>query len=179
MNTRRTITALALAATLPWFVGCAVGTDMPKPPVLIPFALQKAGGKVEAQFRITDDRLYSFNLRYMFREGDRLDLFRVRKLTGGYERDKNGVLIDPGVPYSLRLIVSEIESTGEKSLIDEVFQIHKLELFSWGGNSFTKEMIALRLNKGHYKATVISLQDVPELGDTLINFSVAQAYRGK
>lgn len=152
---------------------------MPKPPVLIPFALQKSGGKVETLFRITEERLYSFNLRYMSKEGDQLDSFRVRKLVGGSTRDKNGVLIDPGVPHSLRLIVNETESTGEKALIDEIFQIHKLGLFSHGAGSFTKEITAARLKKGHYKATVISLQDVPELDGTLINFSVAQAYRGK
>lgn len=152
---------------------------MPKLPVLIPFALQKSGGKVEAQFRITEERLYSFNINYMYRENDRLDLFRVRKLTGSYERDKNGALIDPGVHYSLRLILSEIESTGERPLINEVFQIHKLELSSWGGNSFTKEMTSLRLKKGHYKATVISLQDVPGLDDTLIKFAIVQKYIGK
>ena len=44
-----------------------------------PFEVQKAGNKVEVEFRTVEHRGYLFDLRLMYKEGDQEDRERVKK----------------------------------------------------------------------------------------------------
>lgn len=152
---------LAMLILLPWFSVCAKDVQPPKPPLTLPFAVQKAGNKVEMDLRIVEYRPYYFSLRFNFKEGDRADRARVKKLVGDDYQDKYG---DPGVPTSLRLEISVIEPAGERVIVDK--ELSDLRLRSWGGDNFDKHIDMIKLKPGIYRVRVENLQDAPELTGT-------------
>ena len=152
---------LAVLILLPCFSACAQNTLPPKPPLTLPFAVQKAGNKVETDLRIVEHRPYYFRLRFSFKEHDQDDRARVKKLVGDDYQDKYGA---PGIPTPLRLKVSVIDPAGERLLVDK--DIQDLRLRSWGGDSFSKHIDIIKLKPGIYRVSVESLQDAPELVGT-------------
>lgn len=159
----RWLTFLILAF-LPWLTACA------KAPTSWPFEVQKAGNKVEVEFEAVEHRGYLFDLRLMYKEGDREDGERVRKLAGRYEKDNNGKLLEPGVPILLRIKIDEIDDTGVKPMLDQ--EISELRTTSHGANSFDKRITEVPLKPGRYRISVESLKDVPELFGTPVIFSI-------
>lgn len=149
---------LGVLILLPWFSACAQNTLPPKPPLILPFAVQKAGNKVETDLRIVEENEYIFSLRFGFKKGDRADRTRVKKLVGDDYQDKYG---DPGVPTPLRLKISVIEPAGERVAVEK--EVSDLRLRSWGGDSFDKHIDYIQLKPGLYRVSVENLQDAPEL----------------
>lgn len=154
---------LAVLILLPWFSACAKEAQPPKPPLTLPFAVQKAGSKVETDLRIVEYRPYYFSLRFNFKEGDRADRARVNKLVGDDYQDKYG---DPGVPTPLKLKISVIEPAGERVIVDK--EVSGLRLRSWGADNFDKHIDMIKLKPGIYRVSIESLQDAPELIGTPI-----------
>ena len=148
----------AILIILPWFSACAKDAQSPKPPIVLPFAVEKAGNKVETEMRIVEHREYTFSLQFSYKEGDQADRARVKRLVGDDMQDKNG---DPGIPTPLKLKVSVIEPAGGRVIVDK--EIQKLRLRSWGGDSFDKHIDYIKLEPGHYRVSIESLQDAPDL----------------
>lgn len=153
-----------MLAFLPWLTACA------NAPSSWPFEVQKAGNKVEIEYRAVEHRGYLFDLRLMYKEGDREDRERVRKLAGRYEKDNSGKLIEPGVPILLRFKISVIDASGERLILDQ--EISELRKTSHGADSFNKRIIEVPLKPGRYRISVESLKDVPELFETPVIFSI-------
>ena len=154
--------SIFMLAFLPWLTACAKSN--------FPFEVQKAGNKVEIEYRVVKHEFYYFNLRLMYKEGDQEDRARVRKLAGSYEKDKNGKLIEPGIPIVLRFKINVIDSAGERPMLEQ--EIPVLGLTSWGGDSFSKQIAGVPLKPGRYRISVESLRDVPELVGTPVIFSI-------
>lgn len=142
---------------LPWFSACAKNTLPPKPPLILPFAVQKAGNKVETDLRIVEHREYTFSLQFTFKEDDQEDRVRVKKLVGSAWKDEG----DTGIPTPLKLKVSVIEPAGERVIVDK--EVPELRLRSWGGNFFQKHIDYVTLEPGLHRVSVVSLQDAPDL----------------
>lgn len=149
---------------LPWLTACA------NQPSSWPFAVQKAGNKVEVEFKADEHRGYLFDLRLMYKEGDQVDRERVRKLAGRYEKDNNGKLIEPGAPILLRLKIDAIDDSGIKPMFDQ--EISELRMTSHGADSFNKRIAEVPLKPGRYRISVESLSNVPELLGTTVVFSI-------
>lgn len=151
---------------LPLLAACSNEAQPPKPPLKLPFAVQKAGTKIETELLVAEYREYIFSLQFLFK-GDDEDRKRVKKLVGEARHVKNG---DPGVPTPLRFTINVIDTTGEHPIRDQV--IPELRLISWSGNSFDKLIDYVVLKPGRYRIRVESLKDAPELDGTTITFSI-------
>lgn len=152
--------AVLILLPFPWFSACAKDAQPPKPPLTLPFAVQKAGSKVETDLRIVEYRPYYFSLRFNFKEGDRADRARVKELVGDNE-EYGG---DHGVPTPLKLKISVIEPAGEREIVDK--EVSDLRLWSWGGDNFDKHIDYIKLKPGIYRVSIESLHDAPELVGT-------------
>lgn len=161
---------IAMLAFFPWVTACANDARPPQPPLSFPFAVQQAGSRVETEMRIVERKQYSFRLQFSYKEGNQEDRERVRKLVGSYEKDRNGNLIDPGIPTPLKFKIYIIDASGERLMLER--DIPVLGLTSWGGDSFGKIFAFEILNPGHYRVIVESLKDAPELAGTAITFVI-------
>lgn len=163
---------IAMLAFLPWLSACANDAGPPKPPLSLPFEVQKAGNKVETELRVVEHRGYIFALLFMYKKDDQEDRARVRKLAGEYEKNQNGELIEPGVPILLRLKIDVIDDSGVKTMLEQ--EISELRMTSYGAVSFNKRISAVPLKPGHYRISVESLKDVPELLGTPVIFQIGR-----
>lgn len=178
MKIRRQMFVLLTA--LPFLLACKVENDISMPPTNLPFEVQKAGNKVEILMKITKCDVYGFSLRFGYKENDKLDRERVRRLVGGYEIDKmTGQAREPGIPTPVRLRIIEISKVGERLVFEkEVAPI----LTSWGANSFGKQIGRTLLQPGVYRISLEALTDAPEYSDIPVRLAIGanpKAYPSK
>ncbi len=167
-----------LLALLPFgSAACAKDTQLQKPPFAMPFETHRGESRLETKLRIIENQSYSFALRFMYKKDDQVDRARVRKLSGGYETDKTGKLIDPGAPIQLKLSIFHIRDQEQILLYER--EIAEQPLYSWGGDSLNKKIADISLAPGDYKVCIENLRAVPELQGTTINFVIGVAYHGK
>jgi len=162
--------SIVVLAFLPWLTACADSTHLPKPPLSFPFEVQKSGSKIETELRIVEDKEYRFALLLLYKEGDQEDRARVRKLAGGHMIDKNGKVIEPGIPILLRFKINVIDASGERPMLEQ--EVSELRLSAWGSGHFNKQIFYLALKPGRYRVSVESLKDVPELFGTPVTFQI-------
>ncbi len=156
--------SIGMMALLPWLSACS------NTPSSLPFAVQKKGNTVVMEYQIREHRFYFFSLQLMFKEGDLEDRERVSKLAGGYQMDKNGKLIQPGVPIALRFKIDAIDDSGIKTIHEE--ETVDLRMTSYGKGFFDKRITSVSLKPGRYRFSVESLMDVRELAGTTVVFQV-------
>ena len=154
-----------------FFATDANTADLPKPPLSVPFSVQKMGSKVETELQIVEHRSYFFDLQLMFKETEE-DRKRVRKLAGDVMIDKNGKAIEPGVPIVLKFKVSEIDTSGEALILEQKFA--DLKLVSSSANSFNKRIATVILKPGKYRVSVESLKSIPDLVGTPVVFRIGR-----
>lgn len=132
--------------------------------------MEKAGNKVEILVRVAKCDVYGLSLRFGYKENDKLDRARVRKLVGGYETDKiTGLATEPGIQTPVKLRISEVSKMGEKLVFDkEVAPI----LSSWGADSFGKQIGRTPLQPGIYRISLEVLADAPEYNDIPVRLAI-------
>ncbi|OGI38522.1 MAG: hypothetical protein A2140_07360 [Candidatus Muproteobacteria bacterium RBG_16_62_13] len=167
VKTRRLLSMLL--AMFPWFSAWA-GSKPPKPPLILPFAVHKAGTVVTTELRITEHRVYWFDLRLGFKEHDHEDRNRVKKLAGSGGRDKFGKPLDYGLSIPVRLNISAIDSSGERIIYNK--EVRKEEMAGYGANLYSKRIDRVELRPGLYRVTIKSLQDIPELAETPVSLGI-------
>lgn len=168
MNLIRTpLLALAAMSTL----GCNTASQTSDfgQPYGAPFAVQKAGTRVEFEIHAKEYRGYQFDLHYLYDGRNPRDQERVQKLVGSYETGSNGKPIVAGVPVSLRFRVDALDGRTMTMLVDK--KVSDLKLNSWGSGSFSQTISTVILKPGRYLVTIESLADVPALDETQINLS--------
>jgi hypothetical protein len=164
---RATLHLFAIAISFFCISACTENAELSRPPITLPFEVQKAGAEVESDVQVVEHREYIFSLVFRFDEKNPVDRSRVKKLVGDDGQNKDG---DPGISTPLRLKITLIGSGSEEPVFDQ--EIQSLRLRSWGGNFFSKHIAYVRLKPGHYRIRVQSLKDVPELGGTKTDFAV-------
>jgi hypothetical protein len=170
-NQRRGIASLLVTLFLLCaLVACNSGKQIAKPPLILPFAVQQSGNKVETELQVQEHRPYIFDLRFGFNEKDSEDRERVKKLAGDYGRDKDGRLLKPGISVPLRLKINLIDSHGEKTLLER--EILEEEMWAYGADNFKKQIAIVPLKSGHYQISVESLKDMPELIGTTVTLGI-------
>ena len=142
-----------------------------KPPIVIPFALAKAGNKVETELTIVEHNIYSFVLQFFFRGNDKDDRGRVRKLTGGSELDTSGNPLEPGIPTPVRLKIYAVKpKTTQATLIYS--EDREPVMTESADDHFKKALGDIELKPGQYRVQVESLKDAPEWGTFRIAFGI-------
>lgn len=158
----------------------------PVPPIELPLNVKNSGIKIENNFQIIEKKLYAFELRFLFNEGDEVDRAKTRKLSGGAKvTDSFGRKTIPpyekGVPLSLKLTLNKInKGNGEKLLLyQNIINTEEIGLSSWNYVHFNKELVSLSLEPGQYDIEVEPISISPELAKTIVNFLITFPYRGK
>lgn len=169
---------LMLSAALPLFSACNAGDDLPTPPIILPFEVQKAGTKIEAIFRIDEPARYRFKLEFLFNKNDPEDRLRVKKLVGSSGINKyTGRPVDTGIPIPIRIRVFEINDVEERAILDK--EVTELALYGSTAERFDKKIVDSDLSPGQYRVSIDSLEDIPELQKTRVEFAIVRAYIGK
>ena len=133
---------------------------LPKPPFGTPVDLSRGGVVADFNIRVTQHRLYYFELRFSYPEGDRAERERVRKLVGEYGRDKNNNLIEPGILTPVKLIIFEKQAHNGQIVYQKT--IKDPETVSHSISNFTKEIGHCDLPRGHYRFVLESLAQPQE-----------------
>ena len=139
------------------------------PPVIIPVSLNEAGEILKKRIRVVDHDVYYFRLRFFFRDRDQADRARVRRLTGGYEVDKFGKALEPGVPTPIQLKVVCIDEGWQSGVVYQK-EIDPL-LTSWNG-SFDKIIGYTELPPGVYDVHVVLQSAAPAFEGTRVAFTI-------
>jgi Domain of unknown function (DUF5625) len=174
------IVAMALSLLLPACSSPKIGkSGLPIPPIRLPFAVEKAGAKIDIEIEIVDYRGYTFALDFMFKEDDQADRARIKKLVGDSppSYSPNGDYGDPGAPTPLRFSIHRIEANASQQVVFDKQYTH-LRLMSWGGDSFDKNLAPplMPLKPGNYRIHLESLADMPEFVGIPVFFSMGSNY---
>lgn len=157
--------SILMLSILPWLAGCQTAEW--------PFEAQKAGAKIEVEFRASEHRGYFFILSFMHKKYDREESDRISKLLGDGAINKNGEFVNPGIPILLHLRIRKIDSAEEPPVFDQA--IPALGISAWGSEAVRRHIAIIPLKPGRYRISVESLQDVPELVGIPIVFSIGMA----
>jgi len=168
--------SVLVLAFLPWLTACANGSQPPKPPIMLPFEVHKAGYKVESEFRIVERQTYAFELQYFPIENDQVDRDRVWKLAGGHFIDEAGKWVEPGAPLRIKLKIIQIRDGSEQSLFEENIANPHLSSWSW---DLDAKLANVLLDPGIYKVSVENLMYAPEFQGMKVSLRIARAYLGK
>lgn len=167
MSRRRSL--LAWVSLIPWLP--AFGADKSlRPPLQLPFHPERKGERVAIEVRVVEDRKYWLDLQLGYREGDIQDWRRVQAIAGRYEKDKDGRLIEPGVNVPLHLIITGVETQGERLIVDE--KVLEQRMYGSGPRQITKRIMGVRLRPGRYRVIVETLEEVPVLEFVSVNLSI-------
>lgn len=168
---------IAMLASFPWISVCASDMRPPKPPLFVPFEAQKAGSIFTTELRVVEHRGYKFALLLKTKKGASMeDARRLMELAGKFGRDKSGKqpwggkLLWPGISIPLKLKVSIIDASGERAIYDK--EIHEEEVVGGGSMGIEKLIDTIELKSGHYRISIQSLKDIPELAENPINFGI-------
>jgi hypothetical protein len=158
---------ISMVGMVAFLSACVDESLLPTPPLTWPFDMQKSGDKIDAKFRVVDHREYSLGLEFGFKDDNQEDRERVRKLVGDDGQFING---DSGVPTPLRVNILEIRESGDRLFFEQELQTSRLR--SWTGNKFVKHISYVRLKPGDYRVRVESLENVAELAEIPMAFSI-------
>ena len=161
-----TLLFLVLALTT-----CETRKQPPEPPVTIPFAVQHAGATIETKLLVQEHRPYLFDLVFGFEKKDPNDRERVKKLAGDYGRNQNGKLINPGISVPLNLNINVIDSLGERPIFN--LKIVEEEMRGYGADHFLKQIATIPLKPGHYRVSVETMRDTPDLIGTFVFLKIS------
>lgn len=169
---------MIIALSFGWLSACVASP--PQPPISIPFAIHQKGSKIETEFVIKEDAIYSFSLNFVCKDDVKADCARVEKLVGSRELDINKNPKDYGIPTPLTLKVIQLDDplTGGESTVLDIGE--KLFELTWSSsNVFNKKIGHVPMIRGHYRVVIISLTDIPVLEKTIVNFSIIRPNLGK
>ncbi len=157
-------------------VGCAIRPNFPS----VPFAAHKAGSTIVKEVKLDHDIHYAFYLM-LYHENTKEDAERVRKLAGSgmgrADQYKLGryVEIQDGIPIDVELKITGVDEEVDKIYLDKQFSVNHI-VGGWKchdpkdpqKNCFVKMITEIRLKPGHYRITLKSLKDIPELEGTTV-----------
>jgi hypothetical protein len=174
---RKFLSLWGVAIAALWLTACSEESTVPKPPLVIPFALDKGGEVVEFEVRIVERQTYTFGLGFSANVRDRNDSERVLKLVGDPWKDASGRYLNLGEPLRIRLkIDSAVQSGGEFAFDQSTAEIAR---YSMDSNGYNKQIANVLLDPGHYKVRIENLQPAPAVRGTPVNVHVRRAYLGK
>ncbi len=153
--------------------GLMLQAALPAAHVSVPFNAGVAGSSAEGEFRVLRADLYAFTLEYMFREGDREDQERVRRLVQGIDlRQYPPRYLDEGLSIPVRLSVSRRGEGQPWSVKDGIST--KQVPYSFGATGVSRRIETAWLTPGRYLARIEALGDAPEARGISARFEVGK-----
>ena len=143
---------------------------LPKPRFKTPINLSHKGVVADFDIRVTWHRIYHFDIRFEYPEEDQAERERVRKLVGGYGRDKDNNLIEPGILTPVKLTIFKKQKQGELMIYQKI--IKDPETYAGGSGSFAKHIGRCDLKRGEYRFVLESLAQPQEYASIPTNFIV-------
>ncbi|HCA27159.1 MAG TPA: hypothetical protein DEP05_05890 [Betaproteobacteria bacterium] len=163
---------LAMLALLPWISGC-LASNSPEPPLVLPFAVHRAGSTSTIKLRIMTYRTYWFDLALGFNPNDPKERDRVEKLAGSSGTDEDGTPINDGISIPVRLTINAIDAAGGCLIYDK--EIRKEPLYAWSSDSYSKILARIELKPGMYRIRIENLRRIPELGQIPVSLNIGWA----
>lgn len=159
--------------------GCATDARLAKPPVVVPFALGKAGTEASVKVRVTEKLGYVALLSYEYAEHDPVDRAKMWKLAhGDHQQLPDGRWFGPGPPPLLiKLTFRRLDGGGTEPILEKTIENPQLQ--SWGATSLSAPLAGLVLEPGVYLVSAQSLRDAPSFEGARTNFSLTFGRRAK
>jgi hypothetical protein len=152
-----------------------------RPDISLPFAVHKAGTTLTTEFETREKEHTGYRLELIFfiqGASDGVDGKRVRKLVGDYSTNADRQVIKSGIPIHMKINVRAIDASGkELNVIVNKEVVLDEGAYASGGSCLYKEIYAVVLPPGHYRVTIKSLKDIPELANTSVKFGVDNTFR--
>ena len=164
------MSALAGIISLLMLTACSQSPKELKPPLIFPISLKETGVILSKKISVIDHHNYYFGLKFSFKEKDKADRARVKKLMGGNSIDKEGTPLEPGVPTPVRVSVYAVDTGKEIEIFTK--EIDPI-LTSWGGDNFKKIIGYTELKPGHYIVRLESLRAAVEFNETPVAFIIS------
>lgn len=137
----------------------------PIPTVSFPLDVSRAGTEIDVLVKITDIRFYEFELT--FRPASVSDMQSLREITGEGSRWPDGKYAKPGVAIPLRVTVAD---EGHAPFYEQTIDTQGVS--SWGYMEIARSAGGARLRPGLYRFKVTTLEDIPELSDVKVDFTI-------
>jgi Domain of unknown function (DUF5625) len=171
-NSKLTLSCfIAMLACFPWLPVSADDARPPSPPFFVSFEAQKAGSTFATELRVVEHRSYIFSLPLVAKKGETIaEARQINELAGSDARYKDGTPVSYGIPIPLKLKVSVIESSGDRTIYDR--EIHEMKKIGAARFGFEKLIDYIELKPGLYRINIQSLKDIPELVESPITFGI-------
>lgn len=125
--------------------------ELNKPPLKKVLKFSESGVIADFDFKIDKHWIYYFSIRFNYHADDDFERNRILKIIGGYQLDKNGLPVEPGVmtPVNLRIFKKQNNS------YVEIYKKNVIPvLTSWGGGRFAKDIGRCDLVPGEYRILI-------------------------
>ena len=150
---------------------CSDKPKLPQPHFETPINLSREGVVADFDIRMPKShRIYHFEIRFEYPEGDQAEREHVRKLVGGYGRDKDNNLIEPGILTPVKLTIFKKQKQGELMIYQKI--IKDPEMYAGGSGSFAKNIGHCDLKRGEYRFVLESLAQPQEYASIPTKFIV-------
>lgn len=164
--------ALCMLIALCVLASCNFGNKpkLPKPPFETSIDLSRKGVVADFDIRVTWRRVYYFELRFGYPEGDWTEKERVRKIVGDYGRDKDNNLIEPGILTPVKLMIFKKQAQNEQIVYQKTTK--DPETVGFSSSAFFKNLSYCDLPRGEYRFVLESFAQLQEYESIPTSFHV-------
>lgn len=143
-----------------------------------PFEVHKAGAKIATEVHVKKAHHYWFELIFLHNKADdEAERERVKKLVGSWEKNKDGMSIEPGIPIPLKITISVIDAAGEHPVTEK--EVFVGSVWAGGAGGYRRAIGAIEIPAGHCRITVQSMKDIPELANRKVNLGIRYRMQAK
>ena len=142
---------------------CSDKPKLPKPPFETPVNLSREGVAADFNLRVPKHRIYHFEIRFEYPEGDQAERERVRKLVGGLNEPE--VLSTP-----VKLTIYKKKTQNEQIAYQKTIESPKST--SAASNFYAKNIGHCDLKRGKYRFVLESLAQPQEYASIPTKFIV-------
>jgi hypothetical protein len=167
---RSLVVLLALLLCTP---ALALAQVYPVPYVQFPFDITREGSSLERKFKVVEDRIYQFDLRFEF--ADRAEQDRVTEAVGNGPPDRRYGI--SGTIVAIRFkIISEANNAGPQPVFEGIVDtegMHSMRLARQvGAGAFMRTIANVRLSPGLYRFQANTIRDTPSFSGITTQFAI-------
>ncbi len=132
----------------------------------------------ELTIDVDKSKIYSITIDYLVDSSDPKNYKQLRTLVE--DLAKNGRYAESRASKTvISFSMYYFSSTEWKKLQDYQVDVDMLDLYSWGADSISKQILSISLEPGRYKIMVHSFEKNFQLNQVSMQLSMGVAYRGK
>ena len=143
---------------------CNSNWRLPKPPFGTPVDLSRGGVVANFSIRVTQHRIYHFEIYFKYTKNDRNERERVRKIVGGLHEPTP-------VPIPVKLMIFKKQAQNEQMVYR--ITVEDPDTYSASSNDFGKQLGYCDLSPGEYRFVLENLAQPQEYASIPTLFYVA------